>query len=250
MKKKLLFSLLAALAVGSIFLCSCTVDLTSINEGDTTLSAEIESDNLSDGTLQVHSVWYQNGGDMLTSATITFSDENGEVYSGVTDDSGKLDVCTLPGNTILTCEITDSTGGVIASSEVIFKISSDYTALTIYTPSEEDYECILEIPADKTDIRAAIFLTEDGQLSFANLTPWSDSYDEETTTDESDASAEDEDASDGESSEGEDTASDSENTEDETTGDSEDTSADETADEDTDTSDEDTGDTDTDAAAE
>ncbi|MCD8217128.1 MAG: DNA polymerase V family protein [Clostridiales bacterium] len=246
MKKKALLSLLAALAAGSILLCSgCTVDLTSINEEDTTLSAEIESDNLSDGNLQVHSVWYQNGGDKLTSATITFSSEDGEVYSGVTDDSGKLDASTLPGNTVLTCEITDSTGEVIASSDIIFKISSDYTALTIYTPSEDENECILEIPTDKTDIRAAIFLTENGQLSFANLTPWSDSYDEETVDDGDDASAEDEDASSDESSEGEDASAEdgtdtddaSEETTDESADDNADTADDTTADSTTDETD-------------
>jgi len=260
MKKKALLSLLAVLTAGSVLLCSgCTVDLTSINEEDTTLSAEIETDNLSDGTLQVHSIWYQNGGDKLTSATITFSDENGEVYSGVTDDSGQLDTCTLPGNTILTCEITDSTGEVIASSEVIFKISSDYSALTIYTPSEEDNECIMEIPTDKTDLRAAIFLTEDGRLSFANLTPWSDSYEEETASEESseeedastDESSESEDASDEESSESEDASADesseSEDASADESSESEDASAEESSESEDTSADESSGDGDTSA---
>ncbi len=239
MKKKTLLSLLAALTAGSILLCSgCGVDLTSINEEDTTLSTEMETENLSDGTLQVHSIWYENDGDKLISATVTLSDEEGEIYSAATDDSGQLDTCILPGNTVLSCEITDSTGAVLASSEIIFKISSDYSELTIYTPAEDDNQCILEIPADKTDIRAAIFLTEDGQLSFVNLTPWSDSYDEETTDDASaegeDASAEETAGEDGTAETG-DAAADGGADEtadaaaDETTGDSADTSGDSTA---------------------
>ncbi|MCC8151172.1 MAG: hypothetical protein LIO96_06885 [Lachnospiraceae bacterium] len=249
MKKKLLLSLLAAVTAGSVLFCSgCSVDLTSINEEDATLSAEIETDNLTDGTLQIHSIWYQNGGEKLTSAAITFSSGDGEIYSGVTDDSGQLDACTLPGNTILTCEVADSTGAVIASSEIIFKISSDYSALTIYTPTEEDNECILEIPTDKTDIRAAIFLTESGQLSFANLTPWSDSYDEETADTGDDASAENEDASAEGSSEGEDASAEG-SSEGEDTSAEGDGAAEETTEEATDNADDTSGDNTDDTSA-
>ncbi|MCD8365306.1 MAG: hypothetical protein LUC83_05765 [Clostridiales bacterium] len=222
MKKNAFLSLLAALATGSVLLFSgCSVDLTSINEEDTTLSAEMETANLSDGTLQVHSVWYESSGDLLASATVTFSDENGEICSAATDESGRLDACTLPGNTVITCEVADSSGAVIASSEMVFKISDEYSSLTIYTLTEENSQCVLEIPADEPDIRAAIFLTEDGLLSFANLTPWSDSYDEETT-DTTDEDAEGEDASSDEAAEGEDASSDE-------TSENGDTSSDETS---------------------
>ncbi|MCD8232657.1 MAG: hypothetical protein LUD14_12795 [Clostridiales bacterium] len=217
MKKKAMLSLLSVLTAGSVLLFSgCgTVDLTTINEEETTLSAEIETEDLSDGTLQVHSVWYDAEQNALASATVTFSDESGEIISAATDDSGSLESSVLPGNTVLTCEITDSTGEVIASSEIVFKISSDYTDLTIYTASgeEETSQCVLEIPADQTDLRAAIFLTEDGQISFANLTPWSDSYE----TDESEESADDETSSDEETTGDEDASSDEKTTDDETT---------------------------------
>lgn len=186
MKKKTITLLFALLTAGSVLLSSgCGVDLTSINEEDTTLSTEMEEEDLSDGTIQIHSVWYNTDESRLTSATVTISDESGEIFSAVTDDSGKAETCTLPANTVLTFELTDAAGTVIASSQVVFKLSSDYTDLTIYTVSEDtESERVIEIPPDQTDIRAAIFVTEDAQLSFANLTPWSDSYDTEATTEE------------------------------------------------------------------
>ncbi len=248
MKKKAMLSLLSVLTAGSVLLFSgCgTVDLTTINEEETTLSAEMEAEDLSDGTLQVHSVWYDAEQNALASATVTFSDESGEIISAATDDSGSLESCVLPGNTVLTCEITDSTGEVIASSEIVFKISSDYTALSIYSASgeEETSQCVLEIPADQTDLRAAIFLTEDGQISFANLTPWSDSYETDESEESTDAetspdeeTAGDEDASsDGGASDSTDTSSDDST-------DNADTSADDTADTSADESTADTTDT-------
>lgn len=238
MKKKILISLFAALTAGSVFLCSgCgTVDLTTINEEETTLSAEMEAEDLSDGTLQIHSIWYDTEQNILASATVTFSDEDGEIASATTDDSGNLEACILPGNTVITCEVTDSTGEVIASSEMIFKISSDYSDLTIYTSSdeEEDSQCILEIPTDQADFRAAIFLTEDGRISFANLTPWSDSYETDASEDDTDEETSDgeDDSADGETTE-EATASDEGDSADE---DSSDTSAEESSNNETDAS--------------
>ena len=175
------------MTAGSVLLLSgCGVDLTSINTEDTTISTEMETENLSDGTIQVHSVWYDAEGNSLSSAEITLSDGGTVLFSGTTDDSGSLEACTLPGNTTITCVITDSAGESIASASVVFKISSDYEDLTIYTLSdEEDSECVLEIPAEKTDIRAAIFVTEDGRIVFSNLTPW---YESDEAAEEEDSS--------------------------------------------------------------
>ncbi|MCD8132575.1 MAG: hypothetical protein LUE19_01820, partial [Clostridiales bacterium] len=184
------------LTAGSVLLLSgCGVDLTAINTADTDISAELETENLSDGTILVHSVWYSSDESSLSGAVITLSSDDGELFSGTTDDSGCLEECTLPGNTTITCEITDSTGELLAEAEIVFKLSSDYSDLTIYNTSDseaENSQCILEIPTEKTDIRAAIFVTEDGGLSFANLTPYTESDDE---TDDA-ADSEDEAASD------------------------------------------------------
>ncbi|MCC8082384.1 MAG: hypothetical protein LIO80_10350 [Lachnospiraceae bacterium] len=195
MKKKKLLTLFAALTAGSVLLLGgCGVDLTAINTADTDISAELETENLTDGTILVHSVWYSSDESCLSGAVITLSSDDGELFSGTTDDSGCLEECTLPGNTTITCEITDSTGEVLAEAEIVFKLSSDYSDLTIYTSDSEaeSSQCILEIPTEKTDIRAAIFVTEDGGLIFANLTPYTESGDE---TDEA-ADSEDEAASD------------------------------------------------------
>jgi len=221
MKKKYLTTLFAALTAGSVLLLSgCSVDLTTINTGDTDISAELETENLSDGTIRVHSVWYSADGSKLSAASVTLSSEDGELFSGTTDDSGNLEECTLPGNTTITCEITDSSGEVIVEAEIIFKLSSDYTDLTIYTSDSEAEEnpCILEIPTDKTDIRAAVFVTEDSHLSFANLTPSTES-DEETEDTQTDDTADDS----GESTSADDTADGSDST------DTQDTSGDGTA---------------------
>ncbi|MCD7982340.1 MAG: hypothetical protein LUF32_08540 [Clostridiales bacterium] len=216
MKKRKLLSLFAAMTAGSVLLLNgCGIDLTSVNTEDTTISAEMETENLSDGTIQVHSVWYDADGNSLSSAEITLSDGDTVLFEGTTDDSGSLEACTLPGNTTITCEVTDSTGETLASASVVFKLSSDYEDLTIYTLSdEEDSQCVLEIPTEKTDIRAAIFVTEDGRIAFSNLTPYTES--DETADEESSSDGEDtaeEDAADGESADssesGEDTADES-----------------------------------------
>ncbi|MCC8029379.1 MAG: hypothetical protein LIO75_06260 [Lachnospiraceae bacterium] len=193
MKKQRIFTLFAALTAGSLLLLNgCGVDLTSINADETALSAELESENLSDGTLLIHSIWYNSDGSRLTDAEVVLSSADGELFSGTTDESGCLDECTLPGNTAITCEITDSSGDVIAEAEILFKLSADYSDLTIYTSgSKEDSQCILEIPTDKTDIRATVFLTEDGSLVFANLTPYTGS---DETADGETAGSEDGDA--------------------------------------------------------
>ncbi len=199
MKNRKLFTLFAALTAGSVILLSgCGVDLTSINAEDTTISAEMETENLSDGTVQVHSVWYDSDGNCLSSAEITLSDGDTVLFVGTTDESGSLEACALPGNTTITCEISDSTGESIASASLVFKLSSDYEALTIHTLSEEDdSQCVLEIPMEKTDIRAAVFVTEDGRISFSNLTP----YTEEDEDSDGEASAEDDTSDGGESGE-------------------------------------------------
>ncbi len=186
MRKKLVYAFFTAALCGSLFACSgCGVDLTSINEGETTLSAEMEAENLSDGTLTVHCVWYDTDGERLSNASVVFSVDEEVVFSATTDENGKLEEGVIPGNTTITCDVTDASGEILASSLIVCKISSEYSDLTIYTVSaEDDSERILEIPSDQTDLRVAIYLTEEGQISFVNLTPYSESYDAEDTSSE------------------------------------------------------------------
>lgn len=185
MKKKALIALLAALTAGSFLLLSgCGTD--QPNNSSAELSAEMETEHLSDGTVQMHSVWYNADNSVLTSATVTLLNDNEELFSGTTDESGVLEACSLPGNTPITCKIADSTGSTLAEGEIIFKISNDYTALTIYPVHEESEseQHVLEIPSNKTDFRAAVFITSDGSLSFSNLSPYTGSSDETEGTEE------------------------------------------------------------------
>ena len=182
MKKKIIITLLASVTAGSFLLLSgCGSD--QPNSSNTGLSAETESENLTDGTAQMHSVWYNEDNSVLSSATITILDGREELFSGTTDESGNLTPCSLPGNTSLTCEITDSTGAALAEGDIMFRISEDYSSLTIYPIHDgSNDEHVLEIPADKTDFRAAVFVTEDGTLSFANLSPYTESSEESDGT--------------------------------------------------------------------
>lgn len=195
MRKRKFFILFAALTAGSLLLNGCS--LTDIPKEDTTLSAEMENENLADGTIQMHSSWYDTEGNALVSATITISEGKDEIFSGTTDENGNLELCSLPGNSTMKCTITDSTGETIGSSDFIFKISSDYTAITIYPVRNEDNsECIVEVPNDRTEIRAGIFLTKDQTISFANISRYAESAAAEENT-EDDAAAEGADANTG-----------------------------------------------------
>ncbi len=230
MKRRILISLLAASVAGSALLftgCSSDVDITTINAEDTTLSAEIENDNLLDGTISLHPVIYDYNGNLLSAVNVTISDENGEVFTGTTDESGSLGNMTLASNTVFTLTVRSMSGTTLGTANIIFKISESYSSLTVYpteavSDSDETMQCVLEIPTDKTDIRAAIFTTEEGSLGFAGLTPWSDSLNtdvyatgaEDATTDEvvgettdSDAAEDTEGESDTEESASEDTES-------------------------------------------
>lgn len=183
MKKRKLFILLAAVTAGSLLLNGCGLDLTS--KEDTTLSAEMENENLSDGMIRLHSSWYDAEGSALASAVITFTDGRDEVFSGTTAENGDLELCSLPGNTTLKCTITDSAGETIGQSDIVLKISADYTAITIYpVHGDNDSEHIIEFPADKTEVRAAVFLTENKTVSFANVSPYVEPADSETDTEE------------------------------------------------------------------
>ena len=186
MKKKALIALLAALTAGSFLLLSgCGTDQTDIS--GSSISAEAETEHLSEGTVQMHSVWYNTDNSALAAAAITILDGREELFSGTTDEAGNLEACNLPGNTELTFQVTDSTGDTLAEGEVTFKISEDYESLTIYPVHDEDNSGhLLEISPDKTVLRAAIFITEDGDISFANLSPYNESSDGTDNTGEAD----------------------------------------------------------------
>lgn len=172
MKRKTLIVLLAALTAGSFLLLNgCGPDET--DNSIAAISAEMETENLTDGTIQMHSVWYNTDNSALASATVTIMDGKEEIFSGTTDASGNLEACTLPCNTSFSCEVTDSAGETLAEGDLIFKLSDDYESLSIFPAhGESNSEQVMEIPTDKTDLRAAVFLTEDGQFSFANLSPY------------------------------------------------------------------------------
>ncbi|MCC8141892.1 MAG: hypothetical protein LIO56_05085 [Lachnospiraceae bacterium] len=156
------------------------MDVTTINEEEVPLSVEMEEENLSEGTLTLHSIWHDAAGSGLSSVNIAFYEDEELIFSGTTGEDGALETCTLPCNTVLFCSVTDEAGLPLAESDLVIKLSEDYTALTIYPTKEATEEeevateCVIEIPIDKTDVRASIFVTEDGAISFASLTIYMD----------------------------------------------------------------------------
>lgn len=103
-------------------------------------------------------------------------------FQGTTDENGNLEACTLPGNKELRCVITDSSENELAKSDILYKISDNYQAITVYTTHGEADTQKVEIPTSKTVLSAAIYLTENKTLSHANITEYIAS-DEENTTD-------------------------------------------------------------------
>ena len=118
----------------------------------------------------------------LSSPGITVYDGNDQLFQGTTDENGNLEACTLPGNKELRCVITDSSENELAKSDILYKISDNYQAITVYTTHGEADTQKVEIPTSKTVLSAAIYLTENKTLSHANITEYIAS-DEENTTD-------------------------------------------------------------------
>ncbi len=192
MKKKMITLFLATMAGSVLLFAGCGSDETATSGSVISTEAEtvVEATVLTDGELLVHFVWYTADQERLANATVTLSNGNEVLFVGTTDAKGCLDTCTLPSNTTISVEITDSTGTSVASAEFIFQVSEDYSTLTIYTADADDNSTrVVELPTDKNDIRAAVFLTEAGQISFANITP----YDEALVDEEEDEEIEAED---------------------------------------------------------
>lgn len=184
MKKKKYIALIAALTLSSAFVLNgCSLALpgeeTKISTG-AELSAEQEI--LTDGNVQLHTRWYNADGSRLVGATVTVYDGNDQLFQGTTDENGNLEACTLPGNKELRCVITDSSENELAKSDILYKISDNYQAITVYTTHGEADTQKVEIPTSKTVLSAAIYLTENKTLSHANITEYIAS-DEENTTD-------------------------------------------------------------------
>ncbi len=178
MKKKKFLPLLAILTAGSILLLSgCNVDVTTINEGDVPIEVAVEEQNLSDGMAMLHTVWYDEAGGSLSSVDVAFYDGETLIFSGTTNDAGSLSTCALPCNTELYCSVTDMSGFPLAESDIIIKLSENYSELTVYPAEtaaveEELVSCVIEVPVDRTNIRAAVFVTNESTINFANLTPY------------------------------------------------------------------------------
>ncbi len=195
MKKRTLITFLSLALAGCLFCFSACdtdidIDITTINEEETTLEDEMEEHNLIMAVLTLHGILYDANGNFLSNETVTFYDDDAVVFSGTTDADGILETCSLPSNTELYCTVTDSSGTLLGESNLIIKISDEYTNLIIYPADDEDAglglaECTVEIPVSKTEVRGALFVTNGGAVSFSSLTPYEETevYEEESTED-------------------------------------------------------------------
>ncbi len=178
MRKKRALPLLALLTAGSmLFLSGCNVDVTTINEEEVSIEVEMEEQNLAEGMIMMHTIWYDQIGEKLTSADVAFYEEDTLLFSGTTNEEGSLATCALPCNTEIYCSVSDPTGDLLSESTLIIKLSDDYGSLSVYPVKEAESleelpQSVIEVPTDKTNLRAAIFLTENSGISFANLTPY------------------------------------------------------------------------------
>ena len=184
MKKKKYIALIAALTLSSAFVLNgCSLALpgeeTKISTG-AELSAEQEI--LTDGNVQLYTRWYNTDGSKLAGATVTVYDGNDQLFQGTTDENGNLEACTLSGNKELRCVITDASDNELAKSDILYKISDSYQAITVYTTHGEADTQKVEVPTSKTVLSAAIYLTDNKTLSHANITAYVAS-DEGNTTD-------------------------------------------------------------------
>lgn len=188
MKRKTYLTLFLALTVcGAVSLNGCGFGLPgSTDNASAATELSAEQDVLTDGSVTLHTRWYDADGNKLANATVTIRDGRTEVFSGTTDENGNLEYFSIPGNTEYTCEVTDESGETLAESDLLYKISGAFDSITILTTHGEEGTQEVDVPADKTDLSAAIYLTENKTLSHANLTPYVE--DANTATDDTAAS--------------------------------------------------------------
>ena len=183
MKKKKYLILIAAVTISAAFLFN-GCGLGSENSSEPTVSAETE--NLTDGDVQVHSRWYNDQNAKLASAVVAIYDGDDKIFEETTDENGNLAPYTLSANTKYRCVVTDAAGTTLAESEIIYKVSSDYPSLSVVSAGDEENRTQeINLPSDKTNVNAAIFVTADKTVSHANLT----TYTEDTTTQAADPNA-------------------------------------------------------------
>lgn len=186
MKKKKYLILIAALSISASFLLNgCGQNNTSASSSSVELSAEVEAQTgtvknatLTDGNLQLTSRWYQADNSKLANAKLSVKADGKEIASGTIDANGSLSALTVPANKMLTCTLTDAKGTVLAESAITFRLSADYTTFSIYPTDSEKNEQTVEVPAAKTNISAAMFVSKNKTIDCANLS----STPENTTT--------------------------------------------------------------------
>lgn len=179
MKRQKCILLLAAFSLGSILMLGgCGKDRTDTDTNTPVVSEEAPEAEASD-FFQIHSHWYEKNGAPLTFAVVTYYDGEKEIYQGTTNEDGFMTAFTLPANRTLTCVVKDSMGSELASSKMIYKYSGEISSAAIY-PVHEDSESpeqLIELPITKIEYSAALFLTEQGTVSHANVSPYSEAAD-------------------------------------------------------------------------
>ncbi len=186
MKTKRVLPLLAMLTAGSMLcLSGCDLDVTTVNEEEVSIEEEIEEEDLTEGTVLFHSVWYDEEGNTLPDVEVAFFEDEELAFSGTTDEDGVLEDFSLPCNTTLVCSVTDEEGNPIAESDVVIKLSDNYESLTIYPTRDAETELetptlTLEVPTDTVNLRAGFYVTQSETVSLASVSP----YEEEEETEE------------------------------------------------------------------
>lgn len=205
MKRKTVTAMLAVMLLGgSLFINGCGTDETAESVTDVSVSEDAQEEEeiiITDYSVDVHLKIYDADASPLTGATISFYEDGELIGSAVTDDSGWAGGLNLTSNTTLSCTVTDSSGAVVGETDIIYEISADYESLTIFTIDTEELVQTIGVPADKTDMTARIFITEDGLISYANVTEYSEDDEPEEETEETEESSDEDEDSGEESSE-------------------------------------------------
>lgn len=193
MRKKKYIMLIAALTVScSCLFTGCSLGfLPSASSDGVDISAEGE--RVVDGQITLHSRWYDSDSTRLAGITVSFYDGRELIAEETTDENGNLNAVTLPGNTEITCTVTDSDGKTLAETNVIYHILEGFSGMTVYTIGEASNLQELSIAADQTELSAAIFVTDDGLISYANVCAYTEDSSNETAdssdTEETDTSS-------------------------------------------------------------
>ena len=178
MSKKKIIPFLAAAAIGgAVALTGCSLSgpngdnaaASSAAAETTTQTADIEKKLPALEAVALTSRWYNASGSRLAGTTVTIFDGKTQLYTGQTNGEGTLDALSVPTGKNITFFLTDKAGTTIASSDILFTSSSDYSENVIVPLRDGESAQTIEIAPDSSSVIASMYIDESGIIRVSSI---------------------------------------------------------------------------------